>query len=89
MAFSKYVVVPAHIEAAREAFRRVCEALQLNCGTEDPMTEIVVEKILNLAKVGESDPTRMCAAVLAELETPRSAARVSAASGHLSGPMAE
>jgi hypothetical protein len=89
MPFSKYIVGPARIEAAREAFRRICEALQLNCGTEDPMTEIVVEIILKLAKAGESDPARMCAAVLAELETTRSPARMSATSGHVEGLTAE
>jgi hypothetical protein len=89
MPFSKYIVDPAYIEAAREAFRRICDTLQLNCGAEDPMTEIVVEKILKLAKAGESNPTRMCAAVMAELEMPRSRARASATSGRLGGPTAE
>jgi hypothetical protein len=69
MPFSKYDVPPAQIEAMRAAFNRVCDALQLNCGVEDPMTEIVVLKIVELAKAGEVDPGRLCAAVLADLET--------------------
>ena len=69
MPFSKYDVPPAQIEAMRAAFNRVCEVLQLNCGVEDPMTEIVVLKIVELAKAGEVDPERLCAGVLAKLQT--------------------
>jgi hypothetical protein len=70
MPFSKYTVDPEHIEAMRAAFRRVCDILQLDCGHEDPMTEIVVMKIVNLAKAGELDPEQICIDVLAELGTP-------------------
>jgi hypothetical protein len=35
-------VDPEHIEAMREAFQRVCDIRQLDCGREDPMTELVV-----------------------------------------------
>lgn len=69
MPFSKYDVPPAQIEAMRSAFHRVCDALQLNCGVEDPVTELVVLKIVELAKGGEDNPDRLCAAVLAELDT--------------------
>jgi hypothetical protein len=67
MPFSKYDVPSAQIEAMRAAFNQVCEALQLNCGVEDPATEIVVLKIVELAKAGEVDPERLCAGVLAGL----------------------
>ena len=56
------------MEAMRTAFYRVCEVLQLSC--EDPMTEIVVTKIVELAKAGERDPDILCFTVLAELGTP-------------------
>ena len=57
MPFSKYNIDPEHIEAMRAAFHRVCDILQLNCDADDPMTEIVVMKIVVLAKAGENfDP---------------------------------
>jgi hypothetical protein len=43
--------------------------LDINGGTEDPLTEIIVEKIVKLAKAGGRDPTRMCIKVLAALES--------------------
>jgi hypothetical protein len=33
--------------------------LDINGGTEDPLTEGIVEKIVKLAKAGGRDPTRM------------------------------
>jgi len=70
MPFSKYDVDPAHIEAMRTAFKGVCEVLQLNCGTDDPVTDLVVMKIVATAKAGELDPDRLCNLVLAEVGTP-------------------
>jgi hypothetical protein len=70
MPFSKYDVDPDHIEAMRSAFKRVCDTLQLDCDADDPMTEIVVSRIVELAKAGEHDPERLCIGLLAELETP-------------------
>jgi hypothetical protein len=67
MPFSKCVVDPAHIETMRSAFRKVCDALQLNCDPSDPMTEIIVMKIVEIAKGGELDPDRLCNRVLLEL----------------------
>jgi hypothetical protein len=48
--------------------------LDINGGTEDPLTEVIVEKIVKLAKAGGRDPTRMCISVLAALESPSSPA---------------
>ena len=70
MPFSKHDIDPEHIEAMRAAFHRVCDALQLNCHADDPMTEIVVMKIVELAKAGERDPEVLCIDVLAQLEMP-------------------
>jgi hypothetical protein len=58
------------MEAMREAFHRVCNILQLSCDREDPLTEIVVTKIVELAKVGERDPEVLCSKVLSEFGVP-------------------
>jgi hypothetical protein len=72
--FSKFDVHPKQIEAMRAAFQRVCNALQLDCGREDSMAEIIVMRIMELAKAGELDPERLCIDVLAQLGTlPQSA----------------
>jgi hypothetical protein len=70
MPFSKCNVDVEHIEAMRAAFQRVCDVLRVNGDTEDPVTKIVVAKIVELAKAGEPDPERLCIDVLAHLETP-------------------
>src|SRR5258708_38145289 len=57
------------MEAMRAAFYRVCDILQLSGDREDPLTEIVVEKIVELAKAGERDPEILCIDVLAQLGT--------------------
>jgi hypothetical protein len=57
----------------RAAFRRVCVVLQLDWHREDPITEIIIMKIVELAKVGEYDPMRVSECVLAELKTSHSA----------------
>jgi hypothetical protein len=75
MPFSKHSIDPEYIEAMRAAFHRVCDALQLNCHADDPMTEIVTIKIVELAMAGELDPERLCIAVLADLDdAPRAGA---------------
>ena len=51
-----------------EAFRRVCDVLRLNGDVEDPVTELVIAKIVERANAGESDPERLCIDVLAEFE---------------------
>jgi hypothetical protein len=53
MPFSKHHIDPAHIEAMRAAFKKVCDTLLLKCDADDPMTEIIVTKIVALAKAGE------------------------------------
>jgi hypothetical protein len=66
MPLSKSDIDPEHIEAMRAAFRRVCNVLQVDYGREDPMTEIIVIKIAELAKTGEYDPVQVSERVLAE-----------------------
>jgi hypothetical protein len=67
MPFSQYHVDPAHIEAMRTAFHVVCDSLQLECDVGDPMTEIIVTKIIALAKAGEHDADRLVELVLNDL----------------------
>jgi hypothetical protein len=58
MPFSKYIK-HEHIEAMRAAFYKVCDALLLNGDVDDPMTEVVVDKIVALAKAGEHNVDRL------------------------------
>jgi hypothetical protein len=67
MPFSKHHIDPAHIEAMRAAFNRVCDALLLRCDRDDPMTEVIVNKIVALAKDGEHDAHRLAELVLNDL----------------------
>ena len=69
MPFSKHVIRPEHIEAMRLAFQKVCEALELECKPGEPMTELVVTKIIEHAKAGEIDPERLCRQVLLEISS--------------------
>ena len=72
MPFSKYNADfnAEFMEAMRAAFYRVCDILQLSGDREDPLTEILVEKIVELATAGELDPEVLCIDVLAQLEMP-------------------
>jgi hypothetical protein len=68
MPFSKhYTIEPEYMEAMRVAFYRVCDALLLNGDVDDPMTEVVVNKIVALAKAGEHDADRLAEHVLDDL----------------------
>jgi hypothetical protein len=49
------------------AFYRVCDALLLKGEVDDPMTGIVVAKIVALPKAGEHDADRLVEQVLNEL----------------------
>jgi hypothetical protein len=60
----------AIFEPMRAAFNRVCEILRLDCDADDQMTELVVMKIVGLAKTGDVDPERLCIGVPAELDAP-------------------
>jgi hypothetical protein len=43
----------------------VARLMTLRCDPDDPVTEIIAMKIIELAKAGEVDPGRICARVLA------------------------
>jgi hypothetical protein len=68
--FSKLKEDPELLEAMRSAFYRVCDVLRLNGDCEDAVTELIVTKIVELAKAGELDPERLCIDVLADFQTP-------------------
>ncbi len=71
MPFSRYKIADSSLmEAMRATFHRVCEQLRLNCDREDPLTEVVITKIVELAKAGERDPEILCRHVLVQLERP-------------------
>jgi hypothetical protein len=70
MPFSKYACEPDLMEAMRSPFYRVCDVLQLSCDREDPLTDVVITKIVELAKAGERDPESLCFTVLAEWDMP-------------------
>jgi hypothetical protein len=72
MPFSNYTIDPQQIETLRSAFKKVCLELGLNCEAGDPMTEIIVAKIMAVAKTGETDPDRICSLVLADTSAPAS-----------------
>jgi hypothetical protein len=57
---------PEHIQAMADAFDAVCVTLQLSMGSDDKVTELVGEKIIELAVTGEKDADRLTARVLAE-----------------------
>jgi hypothetical protein len=65
MPFTKYVVDPAHIEAMRSAFHKVCAVLQLDGKSGDDVTDIIV--IIERAKAGETDSDRLCSQVLLDM----------------------
>jgi hypothetical protein len=68
MPFSEhYDVEYEHVEAMRSAFHRVCDALLLRCDVDDPLTEIIVNKIVALAKAGDHDAERLAQKVLDDL----------------------
>jgi hypothetical protein len=54
------------IAAMRAAFRKACEAPQVKDGGHS-MTEIVAEKILELAEAGETNSERFCLGALRRL----------------------
>jgi hypothetical protein len=57
---------PDQISAMHMAFEAVCAELQLSIGLGDRVTELVGQKIIELAMAGEQDAARLTARVLAE-----------------------
>jgi hypothetical protein len=60
------VFQPQQIEAMTTAFEAVCRTLQLvDC--DDPLTEIVARRVIDVARTGERDPDRLRELVLMNL----------------------
>jgi hypothetical protein len=57
---------PEHIQAMHSAFEAVCGTLHLSMASNDKVTELVGEKIIELATAGERNADRLTARVLAE-----------------------
>jgi hypothetical protein len=57
---------PEQIHVMHRAFEAVCAELQLSIGLGDRVTELVGQKIIELAVAGERDADRLTARVLAE-----------------------
>jgi hypothetical protein len=64
MPFSRHRVEPEHEEAMQKAFYRVCDALLLKGNVDDPITGVIVNKLVALAKAGEYDADRLAELVL-------------------------
>jgi hypothetical protein len=58
---------------SKQCRERSTDVLQLGSGREDPITEIIVMKIVELTKAGEHDPVQVSERVLAELASSHSA----------------
>jgi hypothetical protein len=60
---------PKAIEVMNTAFAAVCKSLQLS-PRDDPFTQAVARKIIEIAATGEREPQRMHDLVLLALEAP-------------------
>jgi hypothetical protein len=63
--------IPNDLELMRAAFNKVCDRLELQCRREDPLTELLVDAIIDIAATGERDPDRLCERVLLHLKRPQ------------------
>jgi hypothetical protein len=77
MPFTGRAIDPNNLEFMRAAFNKVCDRLGLECRREDPLTELVVDAIIEAAATGERDPDRLCEGALTRLKgPPQASARV-------------
>jgi hypothetical protein len=60
---------PKAIEAMNAAFEALCKSLRLSL-RDDPITQIVARKVVEIAGAGEDDPQRMHDLVLLALKEP-------------------
>jgi hypothetical protein len=62
--FDKLAIDPERIGAMQVAYYKACAQLGLS-PTSDPITEILVTKIIELCTSGECEPDRLCEGVVA------------------------
>jgi hypothetical protein len=67
--FRKFSLAPEQVAPMRAAFDKLCKALDLSCEPEDPATDLIAMKIMEVAATGELDPDRICAKVLEQWKT--------------------
>jgi len=60
---------PDEIARLAKAYEAALELLRLK-DRDDPITELVAKKIIEVARAGERDPPRICARALKELGIP-------------------
>ena len=70
MPFTGRAIDPNDLEVMRATFNKVCDGLGLQCRREDPLTEIVVDAIIEAVATGERDHERLCERVLRRLKAP-------------------
>jgi hypothetical protein len=63
--FDKLAIEPARIRAMQAAYYKACAQLGLSPAS-DPITEILVTKIIDLGAAGECDPHRLCEIVVSD-----------------------
>ncbi len=71
MPFTGRAIDPNDLEFMRAAFNKVCDRLGLECRREDRVTDVVVDRIIEIAATGERDPDRVCELVLVHLKEPQ------------------
>ena len=64
--FKTMALEPAEIAILAAAYEDALRILRLT-DREDPITEVVAKKIIDVAELGERDPARICEAALKEL----------------------
>jgi hypothetical protein len=68
MPFTGRAIDPNDLELMRAAFNKVCDRSGLRCSREDPLTEFVVDTIIEMVATGARDPDRLCEGVVGRLE---------------------
>jgi len=59
---------PEQIAAMGDAFSNALNALKLS-DREDPLAELVAKKVIEIARLGERDPKRLCELALRDIQT--------------------
>jgi hypothetical protein len=67
MPFRNYAVNPGDIEAMCTTLHMVCQALDLDCDEFNPMTNLIVDRIVELARSGDINPLHLSDQVLLSL----------------------
>jgi hypothetical protein len=65
--FEDLTLDPHLIDVMQRAHDKACEILELGRSRDDDATGLVLEKIVELAKAGETDADRLCCRALMEV----------------------